>query len=579
MKTSIRICAILLAMVMLLGMTACGTSGSSATAETASEGATPAEEEALETAEEEIPAQEVTPAESAAEEAPAEATVPETVSLPISEEKLTYTMFMTMPFFVGSLIENMGTDLQLFRTAQEVTNIYFDVTAINGEVFEEQFQLMVASDNYYDVMDGMSKYTSGYDAAIEEGICIDLYELAKEYAPNYMAAISADTNTLAQLITDEGQMAAFGILYAEANCETQGYLIRDDWLSEVGMAVPSTYDELHDVLAAFQKTYDAKGMPFGGISESRLDYGYECAAGGFMAVDGTVVSGYTLDNYYDFLTMCAQWYSEGLIYADFYSAATGDYDQLMVSNQIGIVQGAATSFSTIKAYLTEEEAEHFSLIGMTPVTINPDDDLHYCWNQPNYLKRTDAWAISADCEDPIPLVQFVNFMYSEEGKLLFNYGTEGETFNYDEDGRPQYTDLVINNPDQPYFFASYLYASNAATEYLPGLMDVSASYYSFGDTEWDAYALFAEPANDGAYNYPSGASLTADENERYTQLSSDMETYVEETVVAWVIGQTELNEDSWNVFQQQLTSLGIEEMTELKQAAYDRYQKKLRSLG
>ncbi len=566
--------ALLLCFAMLLALAAC--SGSETPAESVEETTSAAETAETPATTETEPA--TAPADGSAEaEGPQGPTVGE-VSLPISEEKLTYTMFMTMPFFVGSLIDDMGTDLKLFSTVQDLTNIYFDITAISGEVFSEKFQLMIASGTYCDVMDGMSNYNPGYDSAINEGICIDLYDLAVEYAPNYMAAVSADTNTLAQLITDEGRMATFGILYAEANCETQGYLIRNDWLDAVGMDIPTTYDQLHDVLTAFKDTYGAVGMPFNDISESRLDYGYQCAGGNFMVIDGKVVSGFTTDSYYDFLSMCADWYSEGLIYPDFYSAATGDYDQLMVSNEIGIVQGAATSFSTITAYLNEEEAANFSLAGMNPVTINEDDELHYCWNQPNYLKRTDAWAISADCEDPVPLVQFVNYMYSDAGRLLFNYGTEGDTFTFDENGDPQYTDVVINNPEQPYFFASYLYASNAATEYLPALMDVSASYYSFEDAQWNAYYLFSEPANDGTYNYPSGASITADENERYSQLYSDMETYIEETVVSWVIGQTQLNEDTWNAFQAQLEAMGIEELVQMKQDAYDRYQSKLNSL-
>lgn len=503
----------------------------------------------------------------------------DTVALPISEEKLTYSMFMTMPFFVGSLIDSMETDLQLFRTAQEKTNIYFDVTAVNGEAFDEKFQLMVASGDYYDVMDGMSKYAAGYDAAIDEGICMDIYDLVREYAPNYWNVISQNTDTLAQLVTDEGQMATLGIVYKEANSETQGYLIRDDWLSELGMEIPETYDQLHDALAAFRDNYGAGGMYFGGVEDERLAYGYECANGDFMVQNGTVVSGYLMDSYYDFLSMVRDWYAEGLIYSDFFTAATGDYDQLMVSNACGVVQGAATSFSTIRAYLTDEEAENFSIAAMAPVKLQADDELHYSWNQPNYLKRTDAWSIGTTCADPVPLMGFVNYMFSQDGELLFNYGTEGETFEYDENGDPQYTDLVINNPDQPYFFASYLYASNAATEYFPAILDVSASYYNFGDAEWAAYELFRTPSNDGSYNIPNGVSLNAEENEEYAKLESDISTYVEETVNAWVVGQNTLDQQAFDSFKAQLQQMGIDRMVELKQAAYDRYQSKLENLN
>lgn len=572
MKLRKRLTASMLTAAMLLSLAACG-NGSTVSAGSSQEvsPASPAVSSTPDTAPD-------SQLDSALEAAPA-APDAEAVPLPISDEPLTYTMFMTEPFFIGSLIDSMADDLALFKAAQEATNIYFDVTPINGEVFAEQFQLMVASGDYYDVMDGMSNYTAGYDAAIEEGICIDVYDLVKEHAPNYLAAISRDADTLAQLVTDEGQMATFGIVYQEANSETQGYLIRQDWLDALALEIPTTYDELHDVLSAFKDAYNCGGMYFGGMEDDRLSYGYECGNGDFMVIDGQVVSGYTLDSYYDFLCMCRDWYAEDLIYSDFFTAATGDYDQLLVSNDCGVVQGAATSFSTIYAYLTDEELDTFSLSGMTPVKLHADDELHLSWNQPNYLKRTDAWSISGTCEDPVPLVEFVNYMYSEEGTLLFNYGTEGKTFTYDENGNPQYTDLVINNPDQPYFFASYLYASNAATEYFPSIMDVSASYYNFGEAEWNAYELFSTLSNDGAYNMPNGAALTAEESTRYAQLSSDFDTYVESTVTSWIVGQASLNESAFADFKAQLSNLGLDEMTEIKQTAYDRYEEKLTALG
>ena len=582
MKKTGKLMAMLLAAVLAFSLAACGAGSSTVDSTAAGSAAVSSAESSAANAETATAVEEATPADSTAEEIASDDTAaPATgpVELPISEEKLTYTMFMTEPFFIGSLIDSMSEDLGLFKAAQENTNIYFDVTAVNGETFDEQFQLMVASGDYYDVMDGMSKYPAGYDAAIEEDICIDLYDLVLEYAPNYYAAISQDADTIAQLVTDEGNMATFGLMYKSANCETQGYLIRQDWLDELGLEIPTTYDELHDVLAAFKENYNCEGMYYGGVDDARLDYGYECANGGYMVIDGAIVSGYLQDSYYEYISMVRDWYSEGLIYSDYYSAATGDYDQLLVSNNTGIVQGAATSFSTIYAYLTEDELDSFSLAAMTPVKNNADDELHYSWNAPSYLKRTDAWAIGSCCEDPVPLVEFVNYMYSDEGSLLFNYGTEGETFTYDEDGKPQYTDLVINNPDNPYFFASYLYVSNAATEYFPSLMDVSASYYAFGDAEWNAYDLFSTLSNDGAYNVPNGIAMTAEESERYSELESDFDTYVEETINSWVIGQSTLDEAAFEAFKAQLQELGLEEMISLKQAAYDRYQDKLSSLG
>ncbi len=565
-----RLLALLLALALIACCTACGSTSQTTTSSSASE---TVEEQAEATEAEET---------AVAEQAAAESTETETASestntLPIVEEPITYTMFMTEPFFITSMIENMSTDLLLLKTVQEYTNIYFDITAINGEVFEEQFRLMLVAGDYADVMDGMSYYTSGYDAAIADEICIDLYDLVKEYAPNYWADITEDVETLAQLVTDEGNMATFAVLYAEANSEKQGYLLRADWLEEQNLTVPATYDELHDVLLCFQEAYSSKGISFAGYSDSLLSFGYECAAGDFMVIDDAVVSGYTMDGYYEYIAMCVQWYAEGLIYTDYYTASEGDYTDLMVSNELSMLQSAATSFSTIYAYL--QEGDTLSLTAMTPVKISAEDELHWSWNYPNLLKRTDAWSISATCENPIPLVQFVDYMYSDEGILLFNYGVEGETFEYDSDGNPQYTDLIINNDDLPYFFASYLYVSNAATEYLPTKMDVSASYYSFGDEEWNAYNLFREVATDSAYNYPDGAAMTQDEQTTYASLNSDIETYVEETVNSWIVGTREFSKAAFTEFVETLQSMGLDTMVALKQSAYDRYLAKLELLA
>ena len=39
-------------------------------------------------------------------------------------------------------------------------------------------------------------------------------------------------------------------------------------------------------------------------------------------------------------------------------------------------------------------------------------------------------------------LQMLNYAYTEEGMLYWNYGDEGVSWEYDEDGVPQFTSLV-----------------------------------------------------------------------------------------------------------------------------------------
>lgn len=63
---------------------------------------------------------------------------------------------------------------------------------------------MVSGGDYTDIIsDGVSQYSKGYDAAITDEIIIDLYDLAQEYAPNYLYYLETDPQLKAQLITDQ----------------------------------------------------------------------------------------------------------------------------------------------------------------------------------------------------------------------------------------------------------------------------------------------------------------------------------------------------------------------------------------
>ena len=45
------------------------------------------------------------------------------------------------------------------------------------------------------------------------------------------------------------------------------------------------------------------------------------------------------------------------------------------------------------------------------------------------------------------LVKWADYFYSDEGSILYNMGVEGVTFEFDENGVPQFKDELINNPD------------------------------------------------------------------------------------------------------------------------------------
>ena len=580
-----KLISLILALVMVFSLlTACGGSVERAAVSSASAEETasaPVEEDASAEEPEEAPAEEAPVVEESVAAEPAEPEYTrEKVELPLFEETRTYTMFNMLPFFMNGLIDDMAEDMNTLRLLQEYCNIKLDVYAVGDSVIGEQFNLMCSSGDFTDIMYGTANYSRGYDAAIEDEIIIDLYELAEEYAPNFMYFLHTDKAIYNELITDNGALPAVATIYKDAGCENGGMLLRGDWLRELGLEAPKTLDEFHDYVQICMKEYGTQGICIGNaMGDNQADdvlysYAYDFHAGDYNIIDGEVVYSYLNENYYDYIRMITDWYADGTIYADFYTAGMGQPDKFFASGQSPMVSGTAANLATIESY--KDPGYEYELLAIETPKLNVDDELHFSWTDTHsQVRGRDTWAISTTCSDPEGIMQVVNFLFSEEGELLFNYGDEGGSFEYDENGNPQYTDLVTNNPDGlSYMDACFIYVSAAASNHMPGILDLKATYYYFEDAEWAVMETFQTCEADGSYNMPKGVALTAEENEEYAAIYSDISTYAAAEIMKFVMGQSVLTEESFRAVQDTIIEMGGERMEELYQQAYERYLQK-----
>ena len=68
---------------------------------------------------------------------------------------------------------------------------------------------------------------------------------------------------------------------------------------------------------------------------------------------------------------------------------------------------------------------------------------------------------------------------------------------------------------------------------------------------------------------PTNLTKTVDEGTEYSSMYTDIETYVQECNVKFIMGQLSL--DDYDSYRETLRSMGIERCIELQQAALDRY--------
>ena len=567
-----RLLSILLAMCMLLTMAACGGGSTSASEEktvsAAEETTTPEASKPTEAPQQASEAEPSAEEESVLEDSAAQE--PETLaplSYPVSDGSTTLTYWYSYPPFVPNFLDDVSNK-EIYQAINQAVGVNIQVVGYSLVNANEQFQLMVASGDYTDIIYSFgSNYSGSIEGAVEDEIITDLGPYLEEYAPDYMNYILTDEEVALAVHTDAGYVPAFAGIGDENVSVNGGQIIRTDYLDAIGKEMPTTYDELEEVLTAFKNELNIPSPywsnPSGYVVEMTAGYGIYP---GFYVDDGQVRYGFYDKGYFDYLTMMNRWYETGLLYADF--AAQQNLQQfpdssLVTNNQVGVW---FNSLNEMTAYTPETATDpNFAITGMPILTREKGETTHFCTAFSRVSVNSGNF-ISTNCKDLELAMAWCNYWYTEKGTLLANYGIEGESYEM-VDGKPQFTDLVTNNPDMAFDIAISVYCEfNGGGYYV--LNEKTDSNYT--EVQLQARKNWLENS-DGANVYPSYAALNAEESAIYGAKIGDVDTYVEEMTLKYITGAEPLTDESFQTYQATLDGFGMQECIQVYQNAYDRY--------
>lgn len=567
-----RTLAILLCVGMLLGlMVGCGTTESSAPASSAE--TTSAESAPSETA---APAPEASePAEASAEESDASAveTAPATtISYPVGNGE-TYTISVVMDSnLLDSVPGGDPANANGIKMMCEKTGIHLDYTVF--PMMSDNMTLMIASGDWTDIFGKISEnYANGLDGALDEDVIIDLAPYLEEYAPDYYNYVMNTENAWKDSSTDDGRVGGF---FNFNQPGLSGFAIRMDWLRDAGIdTVPETYDELENACLAVLNQHPELNRVFpmassfiaqGYESEIMYGYGIETINNEFYRQeDGKIGYAWTTDAARDYLSMLARWTAAGIVSKD--EMVSGDIatmgndlylgTALMKHNDAGMWGNE---------YLDMVEDPNFDLVPMNYPTVNPGDTIRFTAGAAN---ASDFWSISSTCENVETLISAINWIYTEEGTIAMNFGEEGVSYTVDDNGTYRYTDLVTNNPDGiPLFMATAIYTGFEVPKIV---MQEAIDAKWVNQQQFDAQDFWRtqDRNSDGARK----GKLTTEENEALAGYA-DIETYLQEKVMAFAIGDVELTDANWDDFVSTIEGMGIQKYIDIYQAAQDRYDAK-----
>ena len=176
---------------------------------------------------------------------------------------------------------------------------------------------------------------------------------------------------------------------------------------------------------------------------------------------------------------------------------------------------------------------------------------------------------SSDLDNIEEIIAMFDFLYTEEGMLLKNFGIEGLTYEM-INGEPIYTDLIMDNPEG-------LAIGNAMGKYIqanygaPGFSEIPGyqeQYYQLDAQKEARYAVNKYVDNAAQYVIPP-ITATPDESKDLATIMTDVNTYREEQFVAFVTGAQPI--DKFDDYVAVINSLNIDRAIEIKQAGVERY--------
>ena len=572
--------AMLLALCMLTALfTACGSNPASSAAppESAQSDEAPLAEEKAPS--DPAPSEEASAPEASSAEDAAPASWPANplgnVDLPLTDEPVTVTMWMGVNPNVLKITEDIGNDCALWNELASRTGVNLEFTVVNPDTESEKFNLMVASNDLSDIISNATTlYTNGGEAAVADEILIDhLPYLTEELTPQICKLMEAYPDAVPEALTESGWLAGMPQLSMQTETtQTFGPMIRKDWLDELGLDVPETYDELHDVLAAFKEkkgadaplllNYAATGIN-NGLVEGYGIFGLVADAAmsePYYQVDDTVMYGPIQPEFKEYLTMIHDWYQEGLIWQDFmsYTDFQNPPTDVILADRAGVFYAEVTYIATLE---DASNTEGFELVAIPDFVQKSGDTIPF--KEERAYAASTPWSISTQCECPELLMQWCNYMYTDEGALLCNYGIEGESFEYNENHVPVFTDLVLNNPDMSTTVALFMYCLDRG----PFYRDETREQSGYSQAQKDASGIWQSNMSVG--RGIGSTSLNTEESSEVNQFYGDIKTYIEQSVLEFIIGNRDLSE--FDEYVSHIEGMGIDKVTACYQDAYQRY--------
>jgi putative aldouronate transport system substrate-binding protein len=532
-------------------------------------------------------------------------------TLAVAEEKVTVSLLTTR----NSTATNDIEDVWFFKYLAQKMNVDFELEQTLET--DQRISLMFASDSVPDLVWGIR--LSNNDVMVygmQEGMLLNWKDLiTPELMPNTYQAMQDYPDAFTASTAPDGNIYTLPMITGSSYYTNTGSFsaairmyINKDWMDACGITeLPTTLDEYLEVLRTF-KEKDPMGLGENNIpliGNQEKDKTFVWNALGFHGTatqaygtsfdlkDNQLVLPCYTEEAKEFITFYNTLYNEGLISPDYFTLDQTAARGLMASGVCGVL-GDSTLTAIGDAWP--------SWVALSPLTSEVNDVAVAAFN-PGY--SVGQLYASAYTEHPEVLARIVDYMYSDEGALYYNYGPMKGTeetlgvvdgWYYDENNRIT-TDKVVNGEFTDISEYAYQYIKSYSS--APGRFDhYSQTAAAMAGIEFPGKEMtivdkltgaeipslimdvYTDDNNDGHWRITQSEAmidhltavrlpdvyLTAEQNQRVADLSTVINDYVTAESAKFIVGTRPLSE--LDTYFEELKSLGIEEYIAIYQEAY-----------
>lgn len=490
---------------------------------------------------------------------------------------------------VSSLEDNRFTDWY-----EKQTGIHINWTTYVDDL-PTQFNLSIASGDFPDVYINYKFSPAQIQQAVEAGAAIPMNPYLADYAPNYSRLLELDPELKKQVSAPDGSIYSFADYRAfNNNYGTSHKLwIYEPWLKDSGLPMPTTLDELEQVMIYF-RDHDMNGngdttdewpmmgssMILSNASDPLINIidCFEVVTDNWLRADESkkITTMATTDNYRAGLSYANKLYKEGLVAPETYTQNINTFRTVTsVASDDQVVVGV-TGGPDFARFVTATYVNAYK--NYTPVPPLKKDNN----SQPQTILQPSSCTmqtlITPVCKYPEAAIKWLDGGFEPLNQITSAFGFEGEHWTRISES-PE-TGIVFELTDKS------IYETGASTQNTTW----SPDWLEFPTYQGDLYRAFTQKFKEGTNDYiretkqqaankayqavakpdglPHGNLWDVDEalQNEVTELGTNITNYITTSYAEFISGTRDVNDDAtWQAYKDELDNMGLDRYIELSE--------------